>query len=97
MHLQLYGLAVIHQANMVRGFIAGEILRGNPVRVRRRSDIHIPLRKISSRSHADVRVLAQLPADRDCFAAGQADIVCDTASLVVALNNSIATNRHRSG
>jgi len=97
MHLQLYGLAVIHQANIIRGVIAGEILCNNPARIRRRSDIHIPLRKISSRSHADFRVRDQLPADRDLFAAGQADIVCDTASLVVALNNSIATNRHRSG
>ena len=97
MHLQLYGLAVIQQANIIRGVIAGEILCNNPARIRRRSDIHIPLRKISSRSHADVRVLDQLPADRDLFAAGQADIVCDTASLVVALNNSIAADRHLSG
>ena len=91
-----YGLAVIHQANIIRGVIAGEILCNNPARIRRRSDIHIPLRKISSRSHADFRVLDQLPADRDLFAAGQADIVCDTASLV-ALNNSIAADRHLSG
>ena len=96
MHLQLYGLAVIHQANMVRGVIAGEILRGNPARFRRRSDSNNPRRKTGFRGHADLRTLIHPSIDPDGTAFRQADIVCDTLGFVV-LNNGIATDRHCSG
>lgn len=93
MHLQLYGHAILRQANMVRGFIAGEILRGNPVRARRRSDSNSPRRKTGSRGHADLRTRIHLSIDLDGTAARQADIVCAITSFVI-LNNGIATDRH---
>ena len=91
-----YGLAVIHQANMVRGVIAGEILRGNPARFRRRSDSNSPRRRTGFRGHADLRTRIHPSIDPDGTAYRQADIVCAITSLVI-LNNSIATDRHCSG
>ena len=81
---------------MVRGVIAGEILRGNPARVRRRSDSNSPRRKTGIRGHADLRTRIHLSIDLDGTASRQADIVCDTVGFVV-LNNGIATDRHCSG